>query len=169
MDMQRIRFTTAALAAASAFAISTAVLAHGGNEHAAASAKKPVPAEQTAFGIAGVPTKVSRTIDMDVLDTFRYSPDKLTVKRGQTIRFVMHNKGKIQHEIVIGTMKELREHSELMKKFPEMEHEAPHMLHVAPGKSGEIVWQFNRAGTFNFACLIAGHFEAGMVGTVVVV
>ena len=90
------------------------------------------------------------------------------MKRGDTIRFVMHNKGRIQHEIVIGTMKELQEHSELMKKFPEMEHEAAHMLHVAPGKTGEIVWQFNRAGTFNFACLIAGHFEAGMVGTIIV-
>ena len=66
------------------------------------------------------------------------------------------------------TVKELREHAALMKKFPEMEHEAPYMLHVQPGKSGEIVWRFNRSGTFQFACLIAGHFEAGMVGTVVV-
>ena len=81
---------------------------------------------------------------------------------------MMRNRGNILHEIVIGTPQELEEHAALMKKFPEMEHEAPYMLHVPPGKSGEIVWRFNRPGTFHFACLIAGHFEAGMVGVVVV-
>ena len=144
------------------------VLAHGASDYANAGPRRPVKAEQTAFGIAGIPSQASRTIDVDALDTFRYSPHRITVKRGETIRFVMHNKGEIQHEIVIGTLKELQEHAALMKKFPEMEHEAPNMLHVAPGHSGEIVWQFNRAGTFSFACLIAGHFEAGMVGTIVV-
>ena len=40
------------------------------------------------------------------------------------------------------------------------------MVHVAAGKSGEIVWTFNRAGEFDFACLIPGHFQAGMVGRI---
>jgi uncharacterized cupredoxin-like copper-binding protein len=146
----------------------TSALAHGGGHDAMADAKRNAPAEQTAFGVAGDASKVSRTIDMDALDTFRFTPDMLTVKRGETIRFVVHNKGRIEHEIVIGTMKELKEHAARMKKFPEMEHESANMAHVAPGQSGEIVWTFNRPGTFNFACLIAGHFEAGMIGTVVV-
>lgn len=144
------------------------VLAHGASDHASAGTRQPVKAEQTAFGIAGNAGKASRTIDLDALDSFRYSPGRITVKLGETIRFVMHNKGEMQHEIVIGTLKELQEHAALMKKFPEMEHEAPNMLHVAPGRSGDIVWRFNRAGTFSFACLVAGHFEAGMVGTIVV-
>ena len=149
--------------------VSTAAMAHGGADHrTAGAAKAAVRAEQTAFGIAGDPSKVSRTIDMDAHDTLRYSPDKLRVKRGETIRFVMRNKGQIQHEMVIGTMDELKEHAALMKKFPEMEHEAPNMLHVAPGNAGEIVWRFNRSGRFSFACLIAGHFEGGMVGTIIV-
>ena len=53
-----------------------------------------------------------------------------------------------------------------MRKFPGMEHDAPHMAHVAAGKRGSIVWRFNRPGEFDFACLIPGHFEAGMRGTI---
>ena len=58
--------------------------------------------------------------------------------------------------MVLGTPEELKEHAELMKKFPEMEHDEPHMAHVKPGKSGEIVWQFTKAGEFQFACLHPG-------------
>ena len=167
--MQHIKFTVAVAAIASAFALSWPAFGHGGAEHeSSAGTKKSAPAEQTAFGVAGDASKVSRTIDMDALDTLRFTPDKLTAKRGETIRFVMHNKGKIQHEIVIGTMNELKEHAALMQKFPEMEHEGANMAHVAPGQSGEIVWTFNRPGRFSFACLIAGHFEGGMVGTITV-
>jgi uncharacterized cupredoxin-like copper-binding protein len=163
--MARIRRCNA-IGVAIAITLSTPVFGHGDGGHA--RPKKAVQAEQMPFGIAGDPTRVSRTVEMDMLDTFRYLPDKLEVKRGETIRFEVHNKGNIMHEIVIGTMAQLKEHAALMNKSPEMEHEAPYMLHIAPGKSGKIVWRFNRPGTFNFACLIAGHFEAGMVGTVVV-
>jgi uncharacterized cupredoxin-like copper-binding protein len=173
MLLQRIAripcLIAAALGACPALSIAGQASAHGPGGHASAPATKPAPAGQTTFGIAGNPTKVSRTIDVDALDTFRYSPDRLEVRRGETVRFVVHNKGNLQHELVIGTMQELQRHAELMQQSPEMEHEAPHMVHVAPGKASEIVWQFNRAGTFKFACLIAGHFEAGMVGTIAVV
>jgi uncharacterized cupredoxin-like copper-binding protein len=47
-----------------------------------------------------------------------------------------------------------------------MEHDEPYMVHVAPGKTGEMTWTFNRAGDFEFACLIPGHYEAGMIGKV---
>ena len=80
----------------------------------------------------------------------------------------MTNRGAVLHELVIGTPKELAEHAEMMRKFPGMEHDAPHMAHVKPGRNGEIVWQFTQPGEFQFACLIPGHFEAGMVGKVVV-
>ena len=70
------------------------------------------------------------------------------------------------HEFVIGDKKDLDEHAALMVKFPNMEHDEPYMAHVAPGKAGQIIWNFNRAGEFDFACLIAGHYQAGMVGKI---
>jgi uncharacterized cupredoxin-like copper-binding protein len=125
-------------------------------------------AEQTPFGIAADPRKAKRTIRVDMSDAMRYTPSEIEVRRGAVVRFVPTNKGQVLHEMVLGTMDELRQHAELMKKHPGMEHEAPHMAHVAPGKTGEIGWRFTHAGTFQFGCLIPGHFEAGMVGKVTV-
>ena len=99
-------------------------------------------------------------------DDMRFTPGKIEVKQGETIRFTLKNNGKLLHEIVIGTKKDLDEHAALMVKYPNMEHDEPYMAHVAPGKSGEIVWNFNRVGDFDFACLVAGHYQAGMVGTI---
>lgn len=70
------------------------------------------------------------------------------------------------HEFVIGTRAELDEHVAMMARFPGMQHDEPYMAHIAPGQSGEMIWTFNRAGEFDFACLIAGHYQAGMVGTI---
>ena len=72
---------------------------------------------------------------------------------------MVRNHGKVMHEMVIGTMKELKDHAEMMRKFPDMEHDEPYMAHVAPGKQGEIVWQFTQPGEF-YACLVPGHMEA---------
>jgi uncharacterized cupredoxin-like copper-binding protein len=99
-------------------------------------------------------------------DAMRFTPDRIEVRQGDTVRFVVRNTGKVMHEFVIGTRKELDGHAALMVKFPDMEHDEPYMAHVAPGQTGEIVWTFNRAGDFDFACLIAGHFQAGMVGRI---
>jgi uncharacterized cupredoxin-like copper-binding protein len=98
----------------------------------------------------------------------RYSPSSLEIRQGDTVKFVVTNKGKIMHEMVLGTMAQLKSHGEMMKKNPGMEHEDPYMAHVAPGKTEQMVWQFNRAGTFHFGCLLPGHFESGMVGTIIV-
>ena len=141
---------------------------HGGGHEKKPSAKPAqVNAEEHAFGRAGDPKKVSRTIKVGMDDTMHFTPGDLTLKKGDTVKFVVSNKGKIMHEMVIGTMKELKEHAELMKKFPEMEHDEAYMAHVAPGKQGEIVWQFSRAGEFFYACLIPGHLEAGMIARIV--
>lgn len=125
-----------------------------------------VKMEQKAWGIAGDAKAIKRTIKIAMTDTMRFAPDKIDVKEGETIRFVLKNEGKMLHEMVIGTKKELDEHAALMLKFPTMEHEEPYMAHVPAGKSGEIIWTFNRAGDFDFACLIAGHYQAGMVGKI---
>ena len=142
-------------------------LAHG-EAHAASPKRASVAHEQTRFGIAGDPAKASRTVVVEMSDEMRFSPEALVVRRNETVRFVVRNRGAVMHEMVIGTPEELAEHAALMKRFPDMEHDAPHMAHVKPGASGEIVWNFNRAGTFEFACLAPGHFEAGMIGRVVV-
>ncbi len=140
------------------------VFAHG-DEH---DKKKPVALkkEQKPWGIAGNAKEVKRSINIAMLDTMRFSPDKIDIKQGETIRFLLKNQGKMLHEMVIGTKKELEEHAALMLKFPDMEHDEPYMVHVPAGKSGEIIWTFNRAGDFDFACLIAGHYQAGMVGKI---
>ena len=121
------------------------------------------------FGRAGDPKKVTRTVRIGMADTMRFSPSELKVKRGETVKFVVRNNGKVMHEMVIGTMKELKQHAELMNKHPGMEHDEPHMAHVAPGKTETLVWQFTKEGTFYFGCLEPGHFEAGMIGKLEVV
>ena len=142
----------------------TAVFAHIDKPHA----KKAGPAkkEQKDWGIAGDAATVTRTIEVHMSDKMRFTPDLIEVREGETIRLTHRNDGKILHEFVLGTKKELDEHAALMLKFPTMEHDEPYMAHVGAGKTGEIVWTFNRAGTFDFACLIPGHYQAGMVGKV---
>ena len=143
------------------------VLAHGRAEHA--QIPGPVNKEQKDWGIAGDAKTAKRTIEVTMLDTMRFSPDKINVRRGETVKFVIKNSGTTMHEFVIGTKKENDSHAALMLKFPNMEHSEPYMAHVAAGKTGEIIWAFNKAGEFDFACLIAGHYQAGMVGKITVV
>jgi uncharacterized cupredoxin-like copper-binding protein len=99
----------------------------------------------------------------------RFVPEHITVKQGETVRLKVKNVGKVMHELVIGTKQELDTHAEMMKKHPNMEHDEPYMAHVSPGKSADIIWNFNRAGQFDFACLLPGHYEAGMVGKINVI
>ena len=122
--------------------------------------------EETAIGKPGVASKVSRTIAIEMNDDMRYKPADIQVKRGEIVRFVIKNNGQVKHELSLGTEKELLEHLEVMRKFPDMEHDEPSKLTLAPGKQGEIVWQFTKAGSVNFACLMPGHYESGMKGTV---
>jgi uncharacterized cupredoxin-like copper-binding protein len=157
-----------ALTLAALVAASPAVFAHGDEEHAKPRKFDPSKVEVTDFGQEGDPKKVTRTIKVDMTDNMRFTPSDVTVRRGETVKFVVHNGGQALHEMVLGTKQALTEHAELMKKFPEMEHSAPSMAHVKPGKNGEIVWQFTKPGEFQFACLQPGHFEAGMVGKVTV-
>ena len=128
----------------------------------------PVKKEQKSWGIAGDAKSVSRSIAVAMSDTMRFTPDSIDVKQGETIKFTAKNQGKLLHEFVLGSKKELEEHAALMVKFPTMEHSEPYMMHVSPGKTGQIIWNFNKAGNFDFACLIAGHYQAGMVGKITV-
>ena len=158
---------TALLLAVLVAAVAAPAYPHGDAKHGKKVAK-PISTEEKEFGREGDPRKVSRTVRIDMSDKMRFTPAVLTVKRGDTVRFVARNSGKQMHEMVIGTVKELKEHAELMKKHPGMEHDEPYMAHVAPGKTETMVWQFTKAGEFHFGCLVPGHFEAGMVGKILV-
>ncbi|BEP59574.1 cupredoxin family protein [Variovorax sp. V213] len=159
--------TIKALMLASTLAFSNPGFAHGDEDHSAPSG--PVRKEQKEWGIAGDAASATRKLEFRMTDNMRFAPERIQVKQGETVRLSIRNDGQVMHEFVLGTKKELDEHAALMMKFPGMEHSEPYMAHVPPGKTGEIVWTFNRAGDFDFACLIAGHYQAGMVGKVKVV
>lgn len=146
-------------------ALAGAPFAYGDAKHAKKNSN-----EEFAFGRAGNENKATRTVRIAMADTMRFSPAELKIKRGETVRFVVRNNGKLEHEMVIGTLKDLKEHAEAMKNHPgmEMEHDEPFAAHVPPGRSRVLVWQFTKPGEFHFGCLEPGHFEAGMVGRVIV-
>ena len=135
---------------------------HGNESHAPSG---PVVKEQKAWGIGGDAKDAKRTITLNMTDDMRFSPSHFSVKKGETVRLRVVNKGVVMHEVVLGTKATLDEHAQLMLKFPTMEHAEPYIAHVAPGKIEDLVWNFNRPGTFDFACLIAGHYQDGMTGT----
>lgn len=156
----------ALLLASGALLLGGTAQGHGESKHPKTDA--PATREQQPWGIAGEARRVTRTVELRMLDTMRFVPDRIAVKLGQTLRLRIRNTGAVLHELVIGTPAALDEHAALMARFPDMQHDEPWMSHVPPGQTGEIVWTFNRAGEFAFACLIAGHYQAGMVGRITV-
>jgi uncharacterized cupredoxin-like copper-binding protein len=152
----------------SLFAVFTAtpIFAHS-DEHR--DAKKDLSSEQTEFGQPGVAKNITRTIDVSMGDTMRFVPDQMQIKQGETVRLQFTNTGNSAHEFILGTPVEIAEHAKLMRKFPDMKHADASSVRVEAGKTATIIWQFNRAGDFVYACLIPGHSEAGMKGTVTVV
>lgn len=157
-----LRALAAWAGAAAGLGGATTAVAHGAGGH---GTSPTAPAEQQAWGIAGDPAAVRRTVDVRMGDDMRFHPAALRVREGETLRLRIRNTGRLMHEFVLGTREALDEHAALMLRFPDMEHDEPHMAHVPPGGTGEIVWHFNRAGRFEFACLIAGHYQSGMRGT----
>jgi uncharacterized cupredoxin-like copper-binding protein len=145
-------------------AITATAFAQEAHKHSHKS--KAASAQETPFGRPGDAKNVARTIDVDMSDTLRFAPADLEVRQGETIRFRVKNSGQTLHEMVIGTKQNLQKHAEAMRKHPGMKHDAPYMAHVAPGKTGTILWQFSKAGEFHYGCLVPGHFEAGMVGRI---
>lgn len=156
----------------------TLVAAHGNESHATQaksemSGKSGQHAAQgsghaAALGKPASVNEATRTVEVDMGDSMRFKPERIEIKRGETIRFVVHNNGQVKHEMVLGTMTELKKHAALMVKFPEMEHDDPNAVSVEAGKTAEFAWTFTKAGNFDFACLVPGHFEAGMKGKIVV-
>lgn len=157
---------TVAAVLTAAVTMNTMVFAHGDKTHEDDDLE--FDAISTEFGAYQPELEATQTIEISMADTMRFSPAALGIKTGDVIKFLISNDGDLQHEFVLGTPDSLSEHAKLMIKFPNMEHEEPYMAHVDPGKDMEIVWQFTQAGSFEFGCLLPGHFEAGMKGTITV-
>jgi uncharacterized cupredoxin-like copper-binding protein len=97
-----------------------------------------------------------------------FVPKNVEVRKGEQIKFMLRNNGELEHEFVLATHEENLRHAEAMRKNPDMEHADPNAIRLQAKKAGTIVWKFTQAGSFEFACLIPGHSESGMLGTVVV-
>lgn len=124
-----------------------------------------------AAGEPGDPKKPAKIVQVEMFEKdgkMLFAPGRLEVKRGDQIKFMLRNTGELEHEFLLGTAAENIEHAEEMKKKPEMVHDEPNGKRLAPKQSAEIVWRFTKAGEFEYACLIPGHREAGMIGVVVV-
>ncbi|MBJ6127755.1 cupredoxin domain-containing protein [Microvirga splendida] len=155
-----------ALVGAAALALSTgpalAAPAEPGHSHRTFAAGEP-----------GDPNKpVARTIEVTMKETddakMLFEPSKVEIRRGEQVRFVLRNAGQVEHEFMLDSAANNAKHKIQMEKNPDMEHDDPNGKRLAPSASNEIVWRFTKAGTFEFACLIPGHYESGMKGTVVV-
>lgn len=119
-------------------------------------------------GVPGNPKKPARMVTVVMSDDngMKFTPDHLDVKKGEQVHFIIQNKGALKHEFMLASVADNDKHAKLMQKYPDMEHDDPNAKSVDPGKSADILWRFSKAGTFEFACLIPGHREAGMHGIV---
>ena len=127
--------------------------------------------EHLSAGEPGDPNKPSRIVKVTMLEDGKrmlFEPAVVEVRTGEQIRFVIYNEGTWNHEFILATKADNRKHAELMKKFPDMEHNDPNAVRLSPFSFGEILWKFTKRGEFEYACLIPGHLEAGMHGEVIV-
>ncbi len=134
---------------------------HHGKDHGKGHEGGPI-------GMPGQPEKVDRTVHVEMNDNMRFSPSRIEARPGETLRIVVKNKGAQRHELVLGTREELKEHAEMMRRNPGMKHDDPGAVSAGPGEQGELVWKLPEGGTVEFACLMPGHYEAGMRGRIVV-
>jgi uncharacterized cupredoxin-like copper-binding protein len=125
-----------------------------------------------AIGEPGDKTKATQTIRITMKETddgkMIFTPASFNVRKGQTVKLSIKNAGQLDHEFVLDQEDKIMEHKAVMEKFPEMEHDDANAIRLPSGQNGEIVWKFTTDGTFKFACLVPGHYDAGMHGDVTV-
>lgn len=157
--------STLAMLAAALWAVAPGAQAHTSAASAAHAPRAP-SADSHPWGVQGDPAKATRVVHVRMLDTMRFRPDRIDIRQGETVNFLIENAGKALHEFVIGTPVELSRHAELMKKNPGMEHAEPYMAHVRPGGRERLSWRFTEPGEFQIGCLLPGHYESGMKATI---
>jgi uncharacterized cupredoxin-like copper-binding protein len=154
----------ASMLIAAALIPGTAIAGPGGKGHSHAHS-------EFSAGEPGDPKKPARIIQVTMQEgdgKMMFLPDRLEIKRGEQVKFMLRNNGELDHEFILASTAENVKHAEEMKKNPEMEHDDPNAKRLSPKKTNEIVWKFTKAGQFEYGCLIPGHREAGMTGTVIV-
>jgi uncharacterized cupredoxin-like copper-binding protein len=135
------------------------------DDHGAARA---TTGEGGSFGQPGAAKNATRTIAIAMNDSMRFDPGAVSIKQGETVRLRITNAGRIEHEFVLGTAQEIAEHARMMRGMPDMVHADANAVRVAPGKTADLVWKFSVPGKFLYACLVPGHLEAGMRGSITV-
>lgn len=124
--------------------------------------------EHSPAGAPGKPSQVTKVFRVRMLDSMRFEPSAFEVRAGQTVKFVVTNNGRMRHEFGIGTHDEQSAHAEMMLADPDMQHEDGSVIAVEPGRTGELVWRFGRAGELEAGCQVPGHYPAGMKAAIVV-
>ena len=168
ISFKRSNVAAMALTLSLSLAVSQSAFAHGDREDEHEKKIDYSKVDQHEFGRAADPALATRTVVVKMSDEMRFTPDRVEVARDEVVLFEIHNNGKLKHEMVLGTDQELKHHAEMMRKFPGMEHDELHMAHVAPARSKTMGWRFTNSDEYYYGCLIPGHFEAGMKGTIVV-
>lgn len=164
------RFAYALLAAIALAAPAAFAETHGGQggSHADSITSAPASSEVKSFGRPGDPKTVSRTVMVDMSDVACATPGDLAVRLGETLSFVVKNSGREEHEMVIGTMRDLKEHAESVDTDADVAHDEAYMAHVGPGRTEHIVWHFTRFGIFYYGCHVPGLPGAGVIGRITV-
>ncbi|WP_273207529.1 cupredoxin domain-containing protein [Marinobacter subterrani] len=140
------------------------------------------------IGEPGKAAKIDKTITVEMHDNY-YTPETINVKSGQTVKFVVVNKGNLVHEFNIGTPEMHEAHQEEMMMMVEhgviqggklnwemmemdmgngqtMKHNDPNSVLLEPGQSKDVIWKFTRQADIEFACNVPGHYQSGMYGDV---
>jgi uncharacterized cupredoxin-like copper-binding protein len=128
---------------------------HGGNSH---SHEHASPVE--------VMPEAMKVVRIEVDDSMRFVPSKWDAQAGEPIRIVLVNKGTVEHELVIGSEKEIIAHAKEMANPNLTNHHHTNQISAKPGQQSELVWTFKEPGQYAMACFEPGHYEAGMKGVI---
>lgn len=114
---------------------------------------------ESDIGRPGNSDKVSRIIKLTQVDNM-FLPAEVEVNEGETIQFVVKNGGNHKHEMLMGSMAELKKIAKMRRMYPDKAYPPEtQLLQLEPGEQKELIWQFTRAGIINFACPLPGHFK----------
>lgn len=99
------------------------------------------------------------------IDDSRFSTDRIVVRPGTDLRFVVVNDDPIDHELIVGGPEVHQRHQDGKEK----EHPpVPGEVSVGPGEIVTTTYHLHDPGTVTFACHLPGHLAYGMVGEIVV-
>ena len=140
------------------------------------------------IGVKGSEESVDRVIKVSMYDNY-YKPNKFKIKKNETIKFEVENKGELVHEFNIATkemhlkhqpeMMMMVEHEillankidkkkmmEMSKKNPAMAHSHSNSVLLSPGQKTELIWKFSNSVDIEAACNVPGHYDVGMIAKI---